>query len=94
VCVSFSATGASLVMAATAATTHCGASTSMTGPKGAAAIQAKSGVSYTSIPPTGLNFDGLGRPIAGDGSLLATQTITISNADAVIVEAGTGYVHD
>lgn len=94
VCVSFTANGASLAMASVPAATACGVSVPLTGPKGAATIQAKSGVSYTSTPASGLNFDGLGRPIAADGTLMATQTITISNADAVVVEAGTGYVHD
>lgn len=89
VCVSFTAGTASLTLALAANTFDCSAPTSMAGLQ---SIAAKSGITY-SLPPTGFNFDGLGQPIAADGTAKAKQTISVVNATDITVEAGTGYVH-
>ncbi|MDO8447629.1 MAG: type II secretion system protein [Rhodoferax sp.] len=94
VCVTFSGTaGASLGVASAPATPTC--DTALRGPRGDSpgAITAKGGVAYSGAP-TSFNFDGLGQPVNAAGVLVATQTIQIANAASVIVEAGTGYVHD
>jgi MSHA pilin protein MshC len=49
-------------------------------------LAAPGGVTVTKSPAAIFSFDAL-------GSTAATQTITVSNYGAVIVEAGTGYVH-
>jgi len=66
--------------------------TALTGPNGdpTAVITARSGIDFSAS--TTFNFDGLGQPSAA-------QVIQITNASAVagtpiVVEAGTGYVHD
>ncbi|OIQ73437.1 hypothetical protein GALL_449280 [mine drainage metagenome] len=93
VCVTFSSTTATLTMASAGGATDCTSGTALTGPNGAPTITARSGVSYSAT--TNFNFDGLGQPIAATGgTAMATQTIQISNASNVIVEAQTGYVHD
>lgn len=95
VCVVFSATtGATLRMAANAATPTC--NTDLRGPQGEspATITAKSGVAYTGTPLS-FNFDGLGQPVDGTGATVATQVIQVSNAaNTITVETVTGYVHD
>ncbi|MDO9166658.1 MAG: type II secretion system protein [Rhodoferax sp.] len=94
VCVTFSGTsGASLGVASAPATPTC--DTALRGPRGDSpgTITAKVGVAYSGAP-TSFNFDGLGQPVNAAGVLVATQIIQIVNAANVIVEAGTGYVHD
>ncbi|MDO8261656.1 MAG: type II secretion system protein [Gallionella sp.] len=94
VCVVFSGTtSASLRIASAAATPTC--NTDLRGPKGDSpgTITAKGNVVYGALPAN-FGFDGLGQPVDGMGALVATQTIQISNAANVMVEAGTGYVHD
>jgi len=82
VCVSFSASGASLSAGATSA---CG--TPLTGPNGATpfTVTARSGTGY-STAPSNFYFDALGKPSTG-------QTITVTGSGSVTVEAETGYVH-
>ena len=82
VCVSFSATGATLSIGATIA---CGAA--LTGPRGETpfAISAGSGTGYTPTP-TGFYFDASGTPSMG-------QTIAVTGGGSITVEAVTGYVH-
>jgi MSHA pilin protein MshC len=95
VCVTFTSTSATLTMAASPSTFDCATATALTGPNGSPTITARSGVTYnTTTPPVSFNFDGLGRPIDGSGVAMATQNIKIDNADDVVVEAATGYVHD
>ena len=97
VCVEFSGSeGASLRIAETAATSTC--SQDLHGPAGGsnpiASITAQSDVAY-STPPNNFNFDGLGQPVDGSGSLAATQTIQVANASkSITIEAITGYVHE
>lgn len=94
VCLVFAGTtSASLRIASAAATSTC--NTDLRGPKGDSpgTITAKGVVTY-SAPPDDFNFDGLGQPVDATGALVATQTIQIDNAANVVVEAGTGYVHD
>ena len=93
VCVVFSgSTSASLRIASAAAIPTC--DMDLQGPKGAPPFTiTKSGVAY-SAPPGNFNFDGLGQPVDATGALVATQTVQIGNAANVVVEAGTGYVHD
>jgi MSHA pilin protein MshC len=104
VCVAFTDTTVSLTMApaaptAGAPTPGCSASpVTLVGPASAtAAVTAKPGVKFESVPtnPTNFNFDGLGQPITSAGVLMATQTIQVANsAKAIQVEAATGYVHE
>ena len=58
-------------------------------------VNARPGVSYSSVGPANINFDGLGRPIG------AASTLTIQVAlygmpisQVVFVEPETGYVHE
>lgn len=94
VCVAFTGSSASLSIASQPAVASC--DTALTGPKGEtpATVTAKTGVSYSGTP-TGFNFNGQGQPVDSSGvALVATQTIAIVNASNVMVEAGTGYVHE
>jgi len=97
VCVEFSDSQAiSLRVASTAATATC--SNELQGPAGdsnpIATITAQSDVVY-SAPPDNFNFDGLGQPVDGSGTLAATQSIQVANASKTItIEAITGYVHE
>jgi MSHA pilin protein MshC len=95
VCVTFTPSSASLTMASTAATFDCATATALSGPKGETppTVTAKAGVGYSPTPGA-FNFDGLGQPIASDGSAKALQIIKITSAGDITVEAGTGYVHD
>ena len=90
VCVAFTASTASLTMASAAATSDCALPASIAGLR---LVTAKSGVTYSPTPGA-FNFDGLGQPIAADGTAKSKQTIQITNAADITVEAGTGYVHD
>jgi len=96
VCVTFTSSTATLIMAKDPATTDCSLPTTaaLVGPSGSPTIKAKSIVIY-SPTPTPFNFDGLGQPIAATGGApMAAQSIKIVNASDVFVEASTGYVHD
>jgi MSHA pilin protein MshC len=95
VCVAFTSSSATLTMAANPSTFDCATATALSGPNGSPTITARSGVTYsTTTPPVAFNFDALGRPISSTGAAMATQNIKIDNADDVVVEASTGYVHD
>jgi len=96
VCVSFSSTSVSLAMAATAGSTDCASATPLTGPNGSVAVNARTGASFSNASPATLafNFNGLGQPINGSGAPVASRVIQIGGAPDVVVEAGTGYVHD
>ncbi len=95
VCVTFTTNSVTLTMASAAATTDCTTAVGMTG---TTQIIAKPNVNYgtSALPatPTAFNFDGLGQPIQSDGTAQPKQTIKISNAADVVVETGSGYVHD
>lgn len=97
VCVTFTANSATLTVdedrSATTGTGGC--ESGLMGPRGdvPGKIVAKGGVTYNG-GPTSFNFDGLGQPVDAAGLLVSTRTIQIVNAANVIVEAGTGYVHD
>lgn len=93
VCVAFASNSVTLTMAANPATFDCTAVATLTGPNGAPTVTARPGVSF-SVTPSNFNFNGLGQPINSSGAPVATQTIQISGAADVIVEAQTGYVHD
>jgi len=96
VCVSFTGTGVSLALASTPGSTDCATSTPLSGPNGSATVTARSGASFSNGSPAALafNFSGLGQPIDGSGTAVATRVIQISGAADVVVEASTGYVHD
>jgi MSHA pilin protein MshC len=92
VCVTFTSGTAALTIAAAAGSTTCPGS-ALVGPKGEspAAITARSGITYLAAP-SAFYFDALGQPSA-------SQTLQVANAGtgigvSIIVEAGTGYVHD
>ena len=98
VCVTFPSNISATVMVnadrdSTTGTRGCEAN--LIGPKGDSpgTISAKPGVTYSPLP-TSFNFDGLGQPLDEAGALVVTQVIQIDNAANVIVEAGTGYVHE
>jgi len=96
VCVSFSSTSVSLAMAAAAGSTDCASATPLTGPNGSATVNARAGASFSNASPAMLafNFNGLGQPVDGSGTPVSSRVIQISGAPDVVVEAGTGYVHD
>ena len=93
VCVTFSGSSVSLGIASLPAVSSC--NTALVGPKGEspATITAKSPASYNGTP-TNFNFNGQGQPVDSTGALVAMQTIVMVNAANVMVESGTGYVHD
>lgn len=97
VCVKFAASSATLAVDQdrSAATGTNGCERDLAGPKGdvPGRILARGSVAYNGTP-TSFNFDGLGQPVDQNGVLVAEQTIHITNASNVIVEAGTGYVHE
>lgn len=93
VCVAFASNSVTLKMATNPATFDCASAATLTGPNGSTTVTARSGVSF-STTPSNFNFNGLGQPINNSGAAMATQTIQISGAADVIVEAQTGYVHD
>lgn len=97
VCVTFAASSATLTVDQdrSAATGTGGCEVNLTGPRGdvPGRIVARGDVAYNGVP-TSFNFDGLGQPVDSAGALVVTQTIQIVNAANVIVEAGTGYVHE
>lgn len=95
VCVAFTSGTATLTVDADrdTATGTDGCEAGLTGPKGEnpATITARSGITYL-VTPGGFYFDALGQPSA-------LQTLQVANAGTgiglnIIVEAGTGYVHD
>ena len=70
-----------------------GCNTNLTGANGAtpAIIRATNGVTYNAA--ANFNFDGLGQPVNPAGvALAANQVIQINAADAITVEAATGFV--
>jgi MSHA pilin protein MshC len=98
VCVAFTTSSITLTMAAATGTTSCpvGALAGLVGPLGESPVvlNAKAGVAYTSLP-TAFNFDALGQPISATGAAQSTQTIQVGGAsERIIVETGTGYVHE
>ncbi|OIP16406.1 MAG: hypothetical protein AUK51_10640 [Comamonadaceae bacterium CG2_30_59_20] len=93
VCVAFASGSVTLTMAANPATVDCATAATLTGPNGSPTVTARSGVSFSGTP-SNFNFNGLGQPMDASGAPVATQTIQITGAADVIVEAQTGYVHD
>lgn len=100
VCATFTSNSLTLRIASAEATLDCAApATPFFGPgrDGAATLSARpgSGVAY-STPPTALNFNGLGQPTSSAGLALTTaRTLQVVGvANAITVEAGTGYVHE
>ena len=96
VCVTFTISTAQLRIASAAETASC--NTDLTGPQGEspAAVIAKSGVSYASVPAA-VQFNGLGQPFNSvtGAALAVASTITVAGAaTAITIEPGTGYVHD
>jgi len=91
VCVVFTANSATLRIDADrdSGTGTSGCEADLAGPRGEtpAGTAARGSVQYASTPPT-LVFDAQGRPSAG----LSAQVSGASRQ--IIVEAGTGYVHD
>jgi MSHA pilin protein MshC len=72
-----------------------GCNSNLTGANGdtPATTRATNGVTYSAAPS--FNFDGLGQPVNNLGVPLgANQVIQIDTAEAITVEAATGYVHD
>ncbi len=98
VCVAFGTNTLTLSISANSGTFNCATAGTLSGPKGESPVtlSARSGVAYsTSLAPANFNFDGLGQPISGTGSLMATQTFQVTGVTPTIrVEASTGYVHE
>lgn len=98
VCVTFATSSVTLAIASSPSTFNCAAAGTFYGPKGESPVTltARPGVSYsTTLVPTDFNFDGLGQPISGTGSLKATQTFQVTGAaPSISVEAATGYIHE
>ena len=98
VCVSFGTSSVTLSIASTSATFTCATAGTLSGPKGETPVtlSARPGVTFsTSLAPVDFNFDGLGQPISGTGSLKAKQTFQVTGVTPFItVEASTGYVHE
>jgi MSHA pilin protein MshC len=98
VCVTFATSSVTLAIASSPSTSNCAAADTLYGPKGESPVtlNARSGVIYsTTLAPADFNFDGLGQPISGTGSLKATQTFQVTGAaPSISVEASTGYVHE
>ena len=86
VCVTFGSATATLSMDSdrNSSTGPSGCESSLTAVHGGS-IAARGTVQYSTLPAT-VVFDGLGQPSAG-------QTIQISGATNIVVEAATGYVH-
>jgi len=87
VCVGFTAAGVTLTIEAAADDIDCAATSPLAGPDGKtpASVAARSGISF-SPQPADFHFAASGSPSAG-------QTIAITGAAALTVEAVTGYVH-
>jgi MSHA pilin protein MshC len=87
-----------LGIAANSGTFDCTTAGTLNGPKGESPVtlSARPGVTYsTSLAPANFNFDGLGQPISGTGSLMATQNFQVTGVTpSISVEASTGYVHE
>jgi MSHA pilin protein MshC len=98
VCVTFGTSTLTLGIAANSGTVNCATTGTLSGPKGESPVtlSARSGVTFsTSLAPGNFNFDGLGQPISGTGSLMATQIFQVAGvAQSISVEASTGYVHE
>ena len=90
VCVAFASGSVTLTMAANPATVDCATVATLTGPNGSPTV---TGASFSGTP-SNFNFNGLGQPMDTSGEPVVTQTIQITGAADVIVEAQTGYVHD
>ena len=95
VCVTFTASTASLRIASAAAVGTC--DTNLIGPRGdtPGTITAKSGITYSPTPAT-VHFDGLGQSLGDTGvALSAARTITVTGSGKTItIEPGTGTVHE
>jgi MSHA pilin protein MshC len=98
VCVTFGTSTLTLGIAANSGTFDCTTAGTLNGPKGESPVtlSARPGVTYsTSLAPANFNFDGLGQPISGTGSLMATQNFQVTGVTpSISVEASTGYVHE
>lgn len=94
VCLAFTVNSVSLNISAVPGQGTC--DTPLRGPTGnvPGTLKRNGDASYDAIPAD-FNFDGLGRPVGGDGAPLASQTLQVVGLDsAITVEAATGYVHD
>ena len=94
VCVTFDDTSLTLTLASAATSTSC--NTALRGPRGdsPARASARSGVTFNATP-TSFNFDALGQPVNTAGTALGTQVIQVAGAaNAITIEAATGYVHE
>lgn len=97
VCVNFTATSLTLTMASAADTANCGVAASLVGPSGESPVVLTApGVSFSAQPGAAFGFDGLGQPIATDGTALTSSLVfQVGGAVASItVEPYTGYVHE
>lgn len=100
VCVTFTSNSLSLSIASAEATLNCAVpATPFFGPgrNGAATLNVRSGSGVTYSPtPSALNYNGLGQPTTSAGEVLtaATTIQVVGVANAITVEAGTGYVHE
>ena len=100
VCVTFTASSATLSIATSAASNACdvpliGPNQNCTGgtPSGSkGCINAEGGVSYSAYAST-LNFDGLGQPTATSLEIQVASNL-VAIPQKVTVEPVTGYVHD
>ncbi len=100
VCVTFTSNSVTLKIASAQATLDCAVdATPFFGPgrNGSATLNVKpgSGVTYSTTPAP-LNYNGLGQPTTDAGVALVTaRTIQVVGvANAITVEAGTGYSHE
>ena len=96
VCVTFTASTATLQIASAAAATIC--DTPLAGPTGEspARVTAKSGVAYATLPAA-LQFDGLGQPYSSVpvAALTVATSISVTGMGTpIIIEPYTGYVHE
>jgi MSHA pilin protein MshC len=81
VCATFTSSGVALTYGSTSS---CG--TTLTGPSGPYSLTTPSSSITLNASVSPLIFDDIGRPNAGD-------SISVTNATAITVEAETGYVH-
>jgi MSHA pilin protein MshC len=93
VCVTLSANSVRLQIANAAGSNSC--TVDLPGPAGEALLTARSGVAFSSAV-TSFNFDALGQPVqTGSGAAAPTQVLRVANVTpSIIIEAGTGYVHE
>lgn len=101
VCAEFTSNSLTLKIAANASTaattvTNCSTPGTMTGPVGSAVLAARAGVSYAAATPASynFNFNGLGQPTDGAGTIVGRSIQVSTHSKTITVESETGYVHD